>query len=236
MQRLYTLRRDELSVPRFIERSTLNPKGLNHGARPPYGLRVAEVRAALDNFYDFLYKVNGLLIEKGWDRLEEGLRPATFSSLVSELIVESISTQSTALISNGFFNGRPDLLPRGLYPDDTAKRGDEGIEVKASRHASGWQGHNVESGWIMIFQYQIDLETTPVTDREPTKFVRVLCGQLDEDDWSFSGRREGSRRTPTASILRSGVTKLLDAPLYVDPTYAPRRRSVRRKPTETTGE
>lgn len=99
--------------------------------------------------------------------------------------------------------------------------------MKASRNKGGWQGHNVESGWIMIFQYQVDLEGQPVEEREPTKFVRVLIAQLSEDDWSFSGRRGALRRTPTASILRSGAQKLLANPLYLDPTYVLRWRSDR---------
>ena len=79
----------------------------------------------------------------------------------------------------------------------------------------------------MIFQYQVDLETHPVEQREPTKFVRVLIAQLKEEDWGFSGRRAGSRRTITASVVRSGMEKLLAHPLYLDPTYVPRRRSGR---------
>ena len=35
-----------------------------------------------------------------------------------------------------------------------------------------------------------------------------MCALLEERHWSFSGRNEGSRRTPTASILQEG-TELL---------------------------
>ena len=191
----------------------------------PYGLRVTEVRAALEDIYDFLHNVNRFLTERGWDRLEETLMAATFSGVISEMVVQSTSKQSASLIRNHYHNGRPDLVPTGLYPDNAVLRGEDGVEVKASRHDGGWQGHNIESGWIMIFQYKIDLETMPPEHREPTQFVRVLIAQLEEQDWSFSGRREGSRRTITASILRSGMQKLLSNPLYLDPTYVPRRRS-----------
>lgn len=217
-----------LPMPRFTDRPTLHPRGFAHGLSLPYGLRVAEIRAALEDIYDFLHNVNRFLTEKGWERLEETLMAATFSGMISELLVQSTSKQSAALITNQYHNGRPDLLPRRMYADDSVLQGDEGIEVKASRHKSGWQGHNVESGWIMIFQYTIDLDTEPVEEREPTKFARVLLAQLAEEDWSFSGRRGTSRRTPTASIRRSGKEKLLANPLYLDPTYVPRRRSGRR--------
>lgn len=214
-------------MPSYVDRPNLHPRGFNRAADLPYGLRVAEVRAALEDVYDFLYNVNKFLTEKGWDRLEETLLGATFSGVISEMVVQSVSKQSTSLIRNQYHNGRPDLIPSGLYPSDSMLQAGEGVEVKASRHQGGWQGHNVESGWIMIFQYQVDLETTPVEEREPTRFARVLIAQLDESDWSFSGRREGSRRTITASIRRSGKEKLLANALYLDPTYEPRRRNAK---------
>lgn len=93
--------------------------------------------------------------------------------------------------------------------------GDHGIEVKASRFSTGWQGHNVETGWIMIVQYFQD-------PKEPTIFDRVLAAQLEPADWSFSGRGATSRRTPTASIKKSGVRKLEANAVYLDPHYRPR--------------
>jgi hypothetical protein len=59
----------------------------------------------------------------------------------------------------------------------------------------------------------------------------VLCAQLEESDWSFSGRKEGSRRTPTAAIKRSGVLKLEANAIYLDPTYVP-RPAAKRKATQ----
>ena len=212
-------------MPRFTDRPNLHPRGFGRDLDLPYGLRAAEVRAAIEDIYDFLHNVNRFLTERGWDRLEETLMAATFSGVISEMVVQSTSKQSASLIRNQYHNGRPDLLPRGRYPENAVLRGEEGVEVKASRNDGGWQGHNIESGWITIFQYQVDLGTQPVEERQPTRFVRVLIARLDEEDWSFSGRREGSRRTITASILRSGKEKLLANALYLDPTYEPGRRS-----------
>lgn len=213
----------------YIDRPNLHPRGFNRDVQLPYGLRIAEVRAALEDIYDFLHNVNRFLTGKGWDRLEETLLAATFSGVISEMAVQSTSKQSATLIRNGYHNGRPDLLPRDQYPDNAALQATEGVEVKASRNDGGWQGHNVENGWIMVYQYLVDVETEPIEEREPTTFVRVLIAQLDDDDWSFSGRSETSRRTPTASILRSGKEKLLANPIYLDPTYEPRSRSGRRR-------
>ena len=216
-----------MAAGRYIERPTLHPRGFLPDARLPYDLRVTEVRAAMDDFYDFLYNINTFLVSRGYDRLEEMLSGATYSGLVSELVVQSMSKQSASLIANPWHNGRPDLVPRGLYGDKGVLRGEEGVEVKASRYKSGWQGHNLETGWLMIFQYNIDLLTAPIEDREPTTFDRVLCARLEESDWSFSGRGETSRRTITASVRRSGTEKLQANPVYLDPAYAQRlpRRS-----------
>ncbi len=178
----------------------------------------------MDDLYDFLYSVNRFLTGRGYDRLEEMLGGAAFSGVVSELLVQSLGKQSATLVKNPWHNGRPDLVPIGIYGVKGVLRGEDGVEVKASRYQSGWQGHNMEIGWIMIFQYRIDAETEPPIDREPTKFERVLCAKLEEADWSFSGRSATSRRTPTASIRKSGVEKLEAHPVYLDPDYGLNRR------------
>jgi hypothetical protein len=206
-----------------LERSTLHPRGFNEGAALPYGLRVAEINAALNDVYNFFYDVNRYLIEKGWDRLEETLLAASFSGMLSEMVVQGISKRSAAVIKNQRHNGRPDLVPPGHYDADAVLRGDHGIEVKASRFSAGWQGHNVESGWILIVQFNAASE-------RPTVIDRVRAATLDEDDWSFSGRSATSRRPPTAGINRSGVRKLEANPVYSDPNYrarlAPRTRAI----------
>ena len=107
---LYTEAGSE-QMARFIDRPNLHPRGFNYDLSLPYGLRVAEVRTAIEDLYDFLHNVNRFLTEKGWDRLEETLMAATFSGMISELVVQSMSKQSASLIRNQYHNGRPDLLP-----------------------------------------------------------------------------------------------------------------------------
>jgi hypothetical protein len=48
----------------------------------------------------------------------------------------------------------------------------------------------------------------------PLTFVEILCAKLTKSDWSFSGRKGSSRRTPTASITTAGVEKLRSDFLY----------------------
>lgn len=211
---------------RYVSRPKLKRRGFRRRTVLPYGMRVGEIEAAMQYVYDFFYDINRFLVQQGWGRLEELLSaaPAAFSGLISEIAVQGISKHSLSVTRNRYHNGRPDLVPNGYYPDDSVLAGSEGLEVKSSRNPSGWQGHNVESGWLIIFQYSIDTETQPIQDRSPTFFQRTLAAQLEEDDWGFSGRTRASRRTITASILRSGLEKLLLNPVYQDPAYAPPRR------------
>ena len=108
--------------------------------------------------------------------------------------------------------GYPDLLPAGRYATALILKDEEGIEVKASIQKGGWQGHNPETGWIMVFRYMVgeqdDGSSVPLT------FTEILCAKLSEEDWSFSGRKGPSRRTPTASITASGVEKLRSNFIY----------------------
>jgi hypothetical protein len=48
----------------------------------------------------------------------------------------------------------------------------------------------------------------------PFRFVKVIGAQLTKDDWSFSGRKDTSRRTITASVKRSGYQKMMSNWIY----------------------
>lgn len=168
--------------------------------------------AAINDLYAYLHALNRASIEHGYDRLEDIMLPAGFSGLMSELVVRAIARQhahaAPGVAKNQYPNGRPDLVPRALYAGDAVHRGTEGVEVKVSGHASSWQGHNPETGWILVVHVEVDRVSQPVYDRSPTTVERVLIARLDEADWTFSGRSETSRRTPTASINRLGRAKL----------------------------
>lgn len=196
-----------LSVPQ-LERQDFLPN-----AKLVYGLQVEQVRVAMGRFYSLLNLVNTTLVGKGYDRLEEFLLTNAFAGFISEALVKSLSEASDTLVRNRKTGGHPDLIPRGKYKGDSVLTG-EGIEIKASLQKGGWQGHNPERGWLMIFQYSIDIETEPKENRSPTEFVQVLAAELVDDDWSFSGRKGKSRRTITASINRQGMKKLRSNPIY----------------------
>ncbi len=195
---------------------SVDPKAFNPSAQLPYGLTTKHIRQAMESFTSFLGLVNGALNLKGLDRLESILMPANFSSIVGEFVGAAVPKFCRTLARNRYHNGHPDLIPRGLYPDDKIKLATEGIEVKGSRNLSGWQGHNAEDTWLMVFCFESDRPDDKVQGHEPKRFrFRLVVGaKVEKADWKFSGRSATSRRTITATIARSGYEKMVQNWIY----------------------
>lgn len=143
-------------------------------------------------------------------RLESFLMPANFSSIVGEFMNMSIPKYCSELVKNQYHNGHPDLIPNGLFPDNSIQYSKEGIEIKGSRHPRGWQGHNPESVWLMVFYFDSNTSNDKKKNisPKPFQFKGIYAAKLEKEDWTFSGRSGTSRRTITASVNRSGVDKM----------------------------
>ena len=188
----------------------LNPVGFNRSAKLPYGVKPVHIRRAMQDFIDFLGFINAQLNTKKIERLESFLMPANFSSMVGEFMAAAIPKYCKSVVRNKYHNGHPDLLPKRKYPDDSILHAAEGIEIKASRHRSGWQGHNPEKVWLLVFVFDANRSSDAGKGVEPRpfRFVKVIGAGLTLDDWVFSGRSVTSRRTITASVTRSGFEKM----------------------------
>lgn len=200
-------------------RENINEEYIVKGAQLPYGLTVNEVIAGVDSTYGLLYDINDFLINKGVPPLEELLLGNSFSGIVSELLVKNTADNSQTLARNKKVGGHPDLVLANKYPEDSVLRADEGIEVKTSRRKGGWQGHNPEDCWLIIFRYELGENDPDEGVYQSIEFVQVLAAHMSKDDWSFSGRTGASRRTITASLTREGVGKLRRNPIYQNPDY-----------------
>jgi hypothetical protein len=145
------------------------------------------------------------------ERLEAMLMPANFSSIVGEFMNSGIPKHCLTLVKNQYHNGHPDLLPAGMFPGDAAQHAGEGIEIKGSRYLRGWQGHNPEDTWLMVFVFDSNRPTDAAkgVDPRPFRFVRVAGALLEEAGWTFSGQTGTSRRTITASVNPSGYEKMM---------------------------
>ena len=92
---------------------------------------------AMRDVYDFLYDVDSHLVARSLRRFESMLRPAILSGILSDLLTSNLARHSRSLTENTYFNGHPDLLVEGRYPDDAVKSGEEGVEVKCTRKRGG---------------------------------------------------------------------------------------------------
>lgn len=188
----------------------VHTNGFNPNAKIPFGVTVQHIRSAMQDFIDFLGFINTQLATKKIQRMESFMMQANFSSLVGEFMSASIPKHCPTIIKNNYHNGHPDLIPKGKFPKDSMLHCDEGIEIKASRHVSGWQGHNAEDVWLMVFCFDSSTprdEGNQVSPR-PFRFVKVVGALIQKSDWNFSGRSATSRRTITASVTRSGFEKM----------------------------
>lgn len=201
--------------------------GFNSATVIPYGVTTEHIKKSLTDWIDFLTFMNLQLYSKKIPRLETFIMPASFSSMVGEFMNMRIPLYCPSIVKNKYHNGHPDMIPAGQFEHDSVQHSTTGIEIKGSRNRKGWQGHNPENVWLMVFVFEANSandeaqalknSTEPVI--KPFRFVEVLGAQLEEEDWQFSGRSETSRRTITATIKPSGYEKMADNWIYRDPTF-----------------
>jgi hypothetical protein len=92
---------------------------------------------AMQDVYDFFYDVNLDLTERGLHRLDDMLRPAIMSGILSDMLTASLAKHSRSLTINLYHNGHPDLVVSGVYPGNRIKAGSEGVEIKTTGKAGG---------------------------------------------------------------------------------------------------
>ncbi|MEH1942771.1 MAG: hypothetical protein V7L01_21485 [Nostoc sp.] len=197
----------------------LESNGFNLNATLPYDCKMEHIVLAMNNFVEFLGFINQQLYSKEMERLEVMLMPANFSSMVGEFMISNIPKYCSSLVKNQYNNGHPDLIPAGIFPKNSVQHSHIGIEVKASRYQSGWQGHNPEDTWLMVFVFDSNRPSDAVQGIQPKPFhfIKVVGASLTKNDWSFSGRSEISRRTITASVTKSGYQKMMSNWIYQIP-------------------
>lgn len=197
----------------------IDPKGFNPDTKLPYGLTTKHIASSMQDFIDFLCFINSQLNIKNLERIETMLMPANFSSMVGEFMTSNIPKYCSQLVKNAYHNGHPDLIPKGKFEKDAIQHCGDGIEVKASRYLKGWQGHNPEDIWLMVFVFDCNRPTDKVKEIQPRpfKFLAVYGAKLSKSDWLFAGRSETSRRTITASVVDSGYQKMTRNWIYKSP-------------------
>jgi hypothetical protein len=190
-----------------ITRNIVDRNRFNADALLPYELRLHDFEMAMQDVYDFFFDVNRGLTERGLERLDDMLRPAIMSGFLSDMLTSSIAKHSRALTVNCYFNGHPDLLVRGVYPEDSVKAGTDGVEIKTTRKRGGAvDTHGARDQWMCVFVYDVDIVTEPARDRFPMAFHEVYLGQVTTADFRRNPR--GELGTRTATLHREGIEKL----------------------------
>ena len=194
-------------------RNNVDTDKLNDDAALPYALRLMDFQIAMQDVYDLFHDINSLLLARGLKRLEEMLRPAAMSGLISDLLTASLANHARSLTENGYFNGHPDLIVAGFYPNDRVQAGSEGIEIKSTRKKGGAvDTHGARDQWMCVFVYEVDTVTEPARDRRRMSFMEVYLAHEGVDD--FRSNPRGELGTRTATLHRDGVRKLREHWVY----------------------
>jgi len=190
-----------------IPRNRVDVEKFNTAAVLPYELRVQDFQMAMQDVYDFFYDVNSHLAAKGLQRLDDMLRPAIMSGVLSDMLTASLAKHSRTLRENRYFNGHPDLIVQGVYSDNAVKAGTEGVEVKTTRNAGGAvDTHGAREQWMCVFVYDVDTRSEPALERRPMTFTEVYLGHVTVEDFRKNPR--GELGTRTATLHREGIQKL----------------------------
>lgn len=168
-----------------INRNVVDPASFNPLASLPYELRIRDFESAMQDVYDFFYDVNA-----------------------------SLARHSRVLTENTYFNGHPDLIVQGIYPQNAVKAGSQGVEIKTTRKKGGAvDTHGAREQWMCVFVYSVDNETEPASSRQPMTFAEVYLSHVGVEDFRRNSR--GELGTRTATLDRHGIRKLRQNWLYV---------------------
>jgi hypothetical protein len=188
-------------------RETVDRAGFNTRLQLPFQLRLADFELALQDVYDFFFDVNLLFEAKGLPRLDDNLRPAILSGMLSDMLTASLARHSRSLVQNTHFNGHPDLVVGGRYPRNGVQAGLDGVEIKTTRKAGGAvDTHGARDQWMCVFVYATDHTTEPAQARQALCFTEVYLARVETTDFRRNAR--GELGTRTATLDRAGILKL----------------------------
>lgn len=197
-----------------VIRNNVVKTAFNKDAVLPYELRLQDFDSAIQDVYDFFYDVNSHLVGRGLDRLDDMLRPAIMSGVLSDMVTASLAKHSRTLIENQYFNGHPDLVLKGKYPGNRVQAGEFGVEIKTTRKAGGAvDTHGARDQWMCVFVYVVDKKTEPTSNRQPLTFTQIYLGKVTVDDFRRNAR--GELGTRTATLHAEGIAKLRKNWIYL---------------------
>lgn len=197
-----------------VKKGQIDASCFNSAATLPYNLRIVDFRVAMQDVYDFLHDTNTFLVGKGLSRLDDTLRAANMSGFLSDMLTDSIAKHSRSLTRNTHHNGHPDLIVKGVYPNDSIQSGSDGVEIKTTKKKGGAvDTHGGRDQWMCVFVYLIDNSTQPAINREALTFTEVYIYKVTVAD--FRKNERGELGTKTATLGRKGIAKLRSNWVYL---------------------
>lgn len=197
------------------ERRTVALDKFNVDFEYPYELRQLDFQGAMQDVYDFFHDVNTHLRSRGLQRLDDMLRPANMSGILTDMLTASLGKHARVLVPNKYPNGHPDLVVAGHHPGDAAQSADRGVEVKTTRKVGGAVDvHGARRQTMCVFAYAVDTETEPAESRHPMRFTEVYLGVVEVADFRKNAR--GELGTRTATLHAAGIKKLRESWVYLD--------------------
>ena len=115
-----------------LKKQILDLTAFNPSATLPYSLRLKDFEIAMQDVYDLFYDMNAMLLGKGLHRMDDMLRPAAMSGMISDMLTASMAKHTRVLVENEHFNGHPDLVVQGRYPNNSVAAGTDGVEIKST--------------------------------------------------------------------------------------------------------
>jgi hypothetical protein len=198
-----------------LTRQAVDLSKFNHDFEYPYELRQIDFESAMQDVYDFFHDVNTHLRSKGLQRLDDMLRPANMSGIITDMLTASVGKHARVLVPNTYHNGHPDLVVAGVYPNNSVKAGEEGVEIKSTRKKGGAvDTHGARIQTMCVCVYEVDNKSEPVEARSPMRFTEVYLGDVELEDFRKNPRSELGTRT--ATLHADGIAKLRGSWVYLD--------------------
>lgn len=199
-----------------IKKAQINRTNFNPAVLLPYSLRLADFELAMQDVYDFFHDMNVDLLAKGLARLDDMLRPANLSGMLSDMVTDALAKHSRVLTVNLYHNGHPDLIVQGRYPGNSAKAAGDGVEIKSTRKRGGAvDTHGARDQTLCTWVYDIDNDRSKAAqDREPLTFREIYIATVTVPDFRANSR--GPLGTRTATLDAAGIAKFRQGWVYKD--------------------
>src|SRR5437899_4768154 len=104
-----------------IQRNHPDQTKFNPNAFLPFELRLSDFAMVMQDVYDFFHDVNVGLVERGLERLDDMLRPAIMSGLLSDMLTASLGKNSKRLTANSYFNEHLNLFAAVWIPTNCVR-------------------------------------------------------------------------------------------------------------------